>query len=106
MKTKVDPFKAIADPRRRKIIQLLIISSTLTLSAITENFKMSRQAITRHIDTLADAGILKTKKQGREVYYYLDMKPLKEVIEVANYYKSFWENKLDRLDVLIENRKS
>ena len=98
---EIDAFKAIADPRRRKIIQLLIISSSLSLHAITANFNMSRQAISRHINTLEESGILKTKKRGRETIYYLDMNPLKEIIDLANYYNSFWESKLDNLDKLI-----
>lgn len=102
-KHKVDPFKALADSRRRKIIQLLIVSSSLSLHAITDSFDMSRQALTRHINTLQDAGILKTLKKGRETFYYLDMAPLKEVIDMASYYQSFWDSKLNNLDDLINN---
>ncbi|MFY0599631.1 MAG: helix-turn-helix transcriptional regulator [Cyclobacteriaceae bacterium] len=103
--TKVDAFKAIADPRRRKIIQLLIVSTSLSLHAITENFDMSRQALTRHINTLQESGILKTKTKGRETICYLDLDPLKEVFDVVNYYHSFWESKLDKLDQLINDKK-
>lgn len=104
-KNKADAFKAIADPRRRKIIQLLIVSSSLSLHAITENFDMSRQALTRHINTLQESGILKTETKGRETICYLDLEPLKEVYEVVNYYQSFWESKLDNLDKLINTKK-
>jgi DNA-binding transcriptional ArsR family regulator len=102
-KNKVDAFKALADPRRRKIIQLLMVSS-LSLHAITDSFSMSRQAITRHINTLEDSGILKTKKQGRETICYLDLAPIKEVYDLVSQYQSFWESKLDNLDELVKNK--
>ncbi|MEO9477553.1 MAG: metalloregulator ArsR/SmtB family transcription factor [Cyclobacteriaceae bacterium] len=105
-KPKVDPFKALADPRRRKIIQLLLVSSSLSLHAITENFDMSRQALTRHINTLQESGILKPETKGRETIYHLDLEPLKEVYDVVSYYHSFWENKLDKLDQLMNTKKA
>ena len=105
-KHKVDAFKAIADPRRRKIIQLLMVSSTLSLHAIVDSFDMSRQAISRHINTLEQSGILITKKQGREMMCHLDMTPLQEVIDVANYYRSFWDDKMNNLEKLIISKKS
>jgi len=105
-KYKVDAFKALADPRRRKIIQLLIVSSSMSLHAITDNFGMSRQALTRHINTLEASGILKTKKQGRETICHLNMEPLKEVFDLMSYYQSFWESKLNNLDDLINNQET
>ena len=103
-KSRIDPFKALADPRRRKIIQLLIVSSSLSLHAITENFDMSRQALTRHINTLEGAGILKTRPQGRETHFYLDLEPLKEVYDIVSYYQSFWDQKLNNLDNLLNQK--
>lgn len=102
----VDAFKALADPRRRKIIQLLIVSSSLSLGAITDSFDMSRQALTRHINTLEASGILKTKKQGRETICYLDMAPMKEVFDVVAQYQAFWDDKLNNLDRLVEQQKA
>ncbi|MGB0390545.1 MAG: ArsR/SmtB family transcription factor [Salibacteraceae bacterium] len=97
---KTDAFKAIADPRRRKIIQMLMVSS-LSLGAITESFDMSRQAISRHINTLEESGLLITKKQGRETICFLDMAPMKEVFDEIQFYYSFWESKLKKLDDLM-----
>jgi len=85
---------------------MLIVSSSLSLHAITEQFNMSRQALSRHISTLESSGILKTQKQGRETIFTLDMSPLKEVIDLANHYQAFWENKLNNLDQLIEQKKN
>lgn len=85
---------------------MLIVSSSLSLHTITEQFDMSRQALSRHINTLEASGILKTQKQGRETIYTLDMKPLKEVIDLANHYQAFWETKLNNLDQLIEQKRN
>ena len=101
---KADAFKAIADPRRRKIIQLLIVSSSLSVQALTANFDMSRQALSRHITTLEESGILKTRKQGRETICYLDLAPIKEVFDVVSQYQAFWEDKLNNLDRLVDQQ--
>ena len=99
--SNIDVFKAIADPTRRKIIQLLVVSTALSLHTISDHFAMSRQAVTRHINYLKEAGLLNTEKEGRETMCYVNIIPLKEVFDWVKFYQSFWESKLDNLDKLL-----
>jgi len=73
-------FKAIADKTRRDIVALLGASSTpLTIKQITWEFDMSRQAIRKHLDILAQASLVETQSVGRDTLVYVDLRPLKDL---------------------------
>ncbi len=95
-----DVFQAIADPTRREIIGLLSKKS-LTLNGVAENFDISRPAISKHIKILTECGLVVIRQQGRERYCYPDLGRLKEVSDWAERYRSFWNNKLDALEVFL-----
>lgn len=74
-------FRALADgTRRAMLVYLHRASSALTVSDLTENFEISRQAITRHLDVLQAAGLVRFSTQGRERYSYLQSKPLERIV--------------------------
>lgn len=92
-------FKAIADPTRREILYLLVAATTaLSINSIADNFKYSRQAITKHIEVLNTAGLVQIEKKGREKYCFPNPKPLKEVHDWLSAYQRFWDSKLDMLE--------
>ncbi len=99
---KHDVFQAIADPTRRKILQLLV-EKDLPISEITLNFSMSRTAVVKHLHILSDAGLVHGQKIGREKIYHLQAKPLVEVKQWLSYYEQFWNNKLSILKHVVEN---
>lgn len=92
-------FKAIADSKRRQILKLIVFASvTLNINSISANFAESRQAITKHINVLEEAGLVITVKKGRETFCTADPKGLMIVHQWVNLYKEFWNIKLDSLD--------
>jgi DNA-binding transcriptional ArsR family regulator len=92
-----DVFQAIADPTRRKILNVLAHES-LNLNAVAEKFHSSRPAISKHIKILTECGLIAIKQQGRERYCEAKLQKLNEVSEWVNQYKVFWTKKLDALD--------
>jgi DNA-binding transcriptional ArsR family regulator len=101
-----DIFKAIADPTRREIINL-IAHQSMNLNAVAENFDMSRPAVSKHIKILTQCGLLVIKQQGRERFCKADLKQLKQVTDWAEQYRRFWTQKLDDLDTfLTEEQKT
>lgn len=100
-----DVFKAIADPTRREIINL-IAHQSMNLNAVADNFDMSRPAVSKHIKILTECGLLVIKQQGRERYCRADLKQLKEVTDWAEQYRRFWTNKLDALDAFLTNEQN
>jgi DNA-binding transcriptional ArsR family regulator len=84
-----DVFQAIADPTRREIINR-IARQTMNLNSVSENFSISRPAISRHI-----------KKQGRERYCEANLKSLNQVSEWIDQYRVFWTRQLDALGTFL-----
>lgn len=99
---KYDVFQAIADPTRRKILQLLA-KKELPISEITSHFPMSRTAIAKHLHILSGAELVSGRKVGREKLYQLRPEPLTELRDWLSFYEQFWNNKLSMLKHMIEN---
>jgi DNA-binding transcriptional ArsR family regulator len=82
-----DVFEALAAPARRAILDELCARDGQTLFeicsrlAMKHDLAMTRQAISQHLDVLELAGLIKTKRQGRCKYHYLDKTPLEEIVE-------------------------
>ncbi|HTM97655.1 MAG TPA: metalloregulator ArsR/SmtB family transcription factor [Pedobacter sp.] len=99
-----DVFQAIADPTRREIINLIAFKS-LNLNAISENFDMSRPAISQHIKILTECGLVTIKKEGRERFCKVRFQKLNEVADWIEQYRTFWTNKLDALEVHLSDNE-
>ena len=74
-------FKALADPGRRKLLDLLYENDGRTLSELCEHLDMSRQGVTQHLDLLEAANLIATERQGREKLHFLNPVPLQEIYE-------------------------
>ena len=91
-------FKAIADPTRRDIFHALVIAtSALSITQISNQFEMTRQGVTKHIKTLEEAGLVNIESQGRERFCNANPKELQEVNKWMKFYVQFWDDKLDSL---------
>jgi DNA-binding transcriptional ArsR family regulator len=101
---KHDVFQAIADPTRRQLLRLLS-QGEMPVMTITSHFPMSRTAVSKHLRVLADAGLVKENKVGRETRYRLNPEPLREVTNWLEYFELFWENKLTALKLFVENEE-
>jgi len=100
-----DVFQAIADPTRRDIINL-IAHQTLTPNGVADNFDVSRQAISKHIKILTECGIIIIKQYGRERFCSIEAKKLNEVSDWLENFQKTWEQRFDRLDMLLSKMKS
>src|SRR5215813_6482504 len=79
-------FRALADPSRRKLLDLLHAHDGRTLNELCEHLDMTRQGVTQHLDVLEAANLVATVRQGREKLHFLNPVPLQEIYErwVAN----------------------
>lgn len=101
MLAKHDVFRAIADPTRRKLLQLLA-EKEWSVTAISNQFSISRTAVSKHLRILAEAGLVHEQKVGRETRYHLNPHPLLELKQWLAFYERFWENKLAMLQHYVE----
>jgi DNA-binding transcriptional ArsR family regulator len=99
-----DVFQAIADPTRRKIINL-VADKPLPVNSIADSFEVSRQAISLHIKVLIECELLKIKKQGRERYCEAQLDQLNEVAVWLEPYRRHFESKLDNLETYLHKLK-
>ena len=74
-------FKALADPSRRKLLDLLHAHDGRTLNDLCEHLDMTRQGVTRHLDLLVAASLVATVRSGREKLHFLNPVPLQEIYE-------------------------
>jgi DNA-binding transcriptional ArsR family regulator len=74
-------FKALADPGRRKLLDLLHAHDGRTLNELCEHLDMTRQGVTQHLDLLEKANLVATVRRGREKLHYLNPVPLQEIYE-------------------------
>jgi DNA-binding transcriptional ArsR family regulator len=99
---KRDIFHAIADPTRRAIITLLAIQA-MTPNALAEHFKTSRQAVSKHIQFLAECDVVTQEQTGREIYYHFNAKKMKEADEWIERFRQLWDDKFNQLDNLLND---
>ena len=98
-------FKAIADPTRREIFNLLVVASAaLSITQIAQKFDISRQGITKHIKSLEEAGLVSLSEHGREKYCHAQPVKLKVVHDWISAYEGFWTDKLDDLGDFLDSK--
>ena len=96
-KMRRDIFQAIADPTRRAILALLAIQA-MTPNALAEHFNSSRQAVSKHIQILAECEAVTQKQTGREIYYHVNANKMKEVDKWLDTFRKIWEDRFNQLD--------
>ena len=74
-----EPFKALADPTRRRILELLS-GGDLSAGEIAAHFDMAKPSISHHLSILRDAGLVLDDKQGKYIYYELNMSVVDEIL--------------------------
>lgn len=74
-------FKALADPSRRMLLDLLHASDGRTLNELCEYLDMTRQGVTQHLNLLEAANLVTTLRQGREKLHFVNPVPLQEIYE-------------------------
>lgn len=105
MEVRRDVFQAIADPTRRAIL-VLIAAQAMTPNALAKHFDSSRQAVSKHIQILTECELVKQKQSGREIYYELNSKKIKEVDKWVGQFRHMWETQFKQLDnVLLKLKK-
>jgi DNA-binding transcriptional ArsR family regulator len=103
-----DAFGAIADPTRRAILDLLADRASLTAGEIADEFPdISRPAVSKHLAVLRDAGLVEIRKDGRELHYTLDVRPLAEIYQRwLVRYAPMWDESLVRLKRNVERKRA
>jgi DNA-binding transcriptional ArsR family regulator len=93
-----DPvFTALADPTRRRIVEILARRPTETATGFAAELPISRQAVAKHLATLRRARLVRAARAGRETRYSLDAEPLAGVSDWVELVGAEWDARLERL---------
>jgi DNA-binding transcriptional ArsR family regulator len=100
--TTADAFNAIAEPRRRHILDILA-EGEKSVSDIVAELPVSQPQVSKHLKVLKDVGLVETRAEGRNRLYRLDARALKPVHDWVSEYERLWSERLDRLDGYLED---
>jgi DNA-binding transcriptional ArsR family regulator len=96
-------FAAVADPTRRAILRSLSHKPS-TITEIAAPFRVSLNAVSKHVMVLERAGLIRREVHGREHVCRLEPRPLQEATAWLEHYRQFWEARLDALEVYVARK--
>ncbi|MFT3923277.1 MAG: metalloregulator ArsR/SmtB family transcription factor [Myxococcales bacterium] len=94
-------FQALADPSRRAIFESLTRGEA-AVKDLTARFHISQPAVSQHLAALRDAGLVNGRREGRRVYYRVEPRGMKPLLDWIAHYRVFWAERVDRLEQLLE----
>ncbi len=95
-------FAALGDPTRRALLARLGAQGGIGVSELARPFSMSLPAVIKHLDVLAEAGLVTRQKNGRTVSCWLRAAPMEQAADWLDHYRRFWSAQLDRLAAFVE----
>src|SRR5262245_6924965 len=95
-------FSALGDETRLRLISKLTDGKPHAIASLTASSKLTRQAITKHLQVLEAAGIVHGVRSGRENLFELDLKPFKDLKEYMGFVSTQWDQALSRLQAFVE----
>jgi DNA-binding transcriptional ArsR family regulator len=99
-------FAALVDPTRRAILAQLERRDSASVGELAEPFAIKLPGVMKHLDVLADAGLITRTKSGRKVTVRLRPQPMREAMAWLSRYERFWTASLDRLAVYAEQKEA
>jgi len=101
MNFRRDVFQALADPTRRAIL-MLVASQSMTAGAIASNFDSARPTVSKHLQILTECELLKPEQNGREIYYLINAKKMKEVADFIEPFRKMWDDRFNKLESIMK----
>jgi DNA-binding transcriptional ArsR family regulator len=95
-------FAALGDKTRLRLVARLCDDGPMSITGLTEGSTVTRQAITKHLRVLEEAGLMRSKRQGRESVWLLDLKSLEDARRYLDLISKRWDDALGRLREFVE----
>ena len=102
--TTADVFNAIAEPRRREIVEILARRGALTVGTLVAAMSLPQPAVSKHLGVLRKVGVVAVAKQGQQRVYSLQADKLKTVHDWVQAFEQLWTHQLDRIKERAEQR--
>ena len=95
-------FKSLSDPTRRSIFERLSRHGELTVRALTDRSGVSQPAVSKHLNILKRARLVRHRRAGRETHYSVQPQALAPLIDWMSHYATFWRDRFDHLETLLK----
>jgi DNA-binding transcriptional ArsR family regulator len=95
-------FAALGDPTRLRLVDRLCVDGPLSIARLSEGAEVTRQAITKHLQALADAGVVRDTRCGRERIWELEPKRLEKARRCLDQISEQWDAVVHRLKAFVE----
>ena len=105
MNLRRDVFQGIADPTRRAIL-FLLASHSMTAGAIASHFDTARPTVSKHLQILTECELLGQTQNGREIYYHMNAKKMKEVADFIEPFRKLWDDRFNKLEAVMKKYKT
>ena len=99
--TTHDPFNAIAEPKRREILELLA-TQELAVNEIVQRLGWSQPTVSKHLGVLKQVGLVSERRDGRQRFYRTNAEQLKPIYDWVSPFEHYWRESFERLDDLLE----
>jgi DNA-binding transcriptional ArsR family regulator len=96
-------FAALGDPTRLSLLMRLSDGGRLSISALSEGARMTRQAVAKHLRVLEGAGLVEARREGRESRYALRPEPMRDARDFLDRVSAGWDEAIERLRAFVED---
>ena len=103
--TTFDPFNAVAEPKRRKVLEVLG-TQELAVNEIVERLGWNQPMVSKHLGVLKEVGLVRERRVGRQRFYRVNAERLKPIYDWVAPFERYWSESYDRLDHVLEDLKS
>jgi DNA-binding transcriptional ArsR family regulator len=103
-RARVEPttiFRTLSDPTRRALFERLSREGEITVHALTVPSGVSQPAVSKHLNSLKLAGLVRDRRDGRETYYRAVPEGLAPLFDWLKFYAAFWQSRFDQLEDLL-----
>jgi DNA-binding transcriptional ArsR family regulator len=102
--TTSDPFNAIAEPRRRHILEL-IGGDERSVTDIADALELGQPSVTKHLQVLRDVGLVRVRKEGRRTMYRINAETLRTIHDWSGMFARYWRGHLRRIKAYAEEER-
>jgi DNA-binding transcriptional ArsR family regulator len=102
--TTADTFNAVAEPRRRQILDVLV-GGERPVNDVVRALGLAQPQVSKHLRVLREVGVVHVRQEGRQRLYRLNGHALKPIHDWVKGYERLWSERFDELDVVLENLK-
>ena len=102
--TTSDPFNAIAEPRRREILEFLA-GDERSVGEIAQALKLAQPSVSKHLIVLREVGLVTARREGKHTFYRANAQSLRTIHEWSGMFEKYWHNQLKRIKSHAEKKQ-